>query len=99
MALRRDEEKVQGGLVWQRQAKCKGALAEAFYPPVRVETKDERDYREARAKKICSACPVSDACLAHALANRETHGIWGGLNEAERRALTATSADRTDSHG
>lgn len=94
MALRRDEEKVQGGLVWQRQAKCKGALAEAFYPPVRVETKDERDYREARAKKICSNCPVAEQCLAHALANRETHGIWGGLNEAERRALTV--ADHHD---
>lgn len=94
MALRRDEEKVQGDLVWQRQAKCKGALAEAFYPPVRVETRDEREYREARAKKICSSCPVTEHCLAHALANREAHGIWGGLNEAERRALTAKAVDR-----
>jgi WhiB family transcriptional regulator, redox-sensing transcriptional regulator len=89
VALRRDEERVQGGLVWQRQAKCKGALAEAFYPPVRIESKDERDYREARAKKICASCPVAEQCLAHALANRETHGIWGGLNEVERRALIA----------
>ena len=87
VALRRDEERVQGGLVWQRQAKCKGALAEAFYPPVRVESKDEREYREARAKKICATCPVAEQCLAHALTNRETHGIWGGLNESERRAM------------
>lgn len=88
MALRRDEEGVLRGLVWQRQAKCKGALAEAFYPPVRIESKDERGYREARAKKICASCPVSEQCLAHALANGETHGIWGGTNESERRALT-----------
>ena len=88
MALRRDEERASGGLVWQRQAKCKGALAEAFYPPVRIESKEERDYREARAKKICASCPVSEQCLAHALANGEAHGIWGGMNESERRALT-----------
>ena len=89
MALRRDEEKTSGGLVWQRQAKCKGALAEAFYPPVRIESNDEREYREARAKKICASCPVSEQCLVHALANGEAHGIWGGMNESERRALTA----------
>ena len=49
MALRREEEQGRSGLTWQRQARCKGALAEAFFPPVRVETKDERDYREALA--------------------------------------------------
>jgi WhiB family redox-sensing transcriptional regulator len=52
-----------------------------------VETKDEREYREQRAKKICASCAVVDLCLDHALRNRENHGIWGGLNEAERRAL------------
>ncbi len=87
MALRRDEEQGRTSLAWQRQARCKGALAEAFFPPVRVETKDERDYREARAKKVCSACPVVSECLAHALNTNEAHGIWGGLNEVERRAL------------
>jgi WhiB family redox-sensing transcriptional regulator len=82
VALRREEEQGRSALAWQRQARCKGALAEAFFPPVRVETKDERDYREARAKKVCAACPVTEQCL-------EAHGIWGGLNEVERRALRA----------
>ena len=88
MALRReDREPGQVPLAWQRQAECKGPAAEAFFPPVRVETKDEREYREQRAKKICASCAVIDPCLQHALRNRENHGIWGGLNEAERRAL------------
>ncbi len=87
MALRREEELGRSSLAWQRQARCKGALAKAFFPPVRVETKDERDYREARAKKVCAGCPVTEQCLAHALKNGEAHGIWGGLNEVERRAL------------
>ena len=32
-------------------------------------------------------CPVRPECLEYALEVRETHGIWGGLNEMERRAL------------
>jgi len=87
VALRREEEQGQSSLAWRRQAKCKGALAEAFFPPVRVETKDERDYREARAKKVCAGCPVATQCLDHALRAGEVHGIWGGMNEVERRNL------------
>jgi len=30
---------------------------------------------------------VRPECLEYALEVRETHGIWGGLNEMERRAL------------
>jgi WhiB family redox-sensing transcriptional regulator len=32
----------------------------------------------ARAKAICSKCPVIDACLESALARREPWGVWGG---------------------
>ena len=32
-------------------------------------------------------CPVREACLEYALAIREPHGVWGGCNEMERRAL------------
>ena len=42
---------------------------------------------EATAKSYCARCPVIDACLEHALAVRESHGVWGGLNTDERRAL------------
>ena len=33
-------------------------------------------------------CPVRKECLTFALRIREPHGIWGGLNEMERRAIT-----------
>jgi len=39
------------------------------------------------ARRICDACPVRRQCLDHAIAANEQHGIWGGLNEVERRAL------------
>jgi WhiB family redox-sensing transcriptional regulator len=40
-----------------------------------------------RAKAICDRCPVQALCLEYALKIRESHGIWGGLNELERRQL------------
>ncbi|HMK09964.1 MAG TPA: WhiB family transcriptional regulator [Acidimicrobiales bacterium] len=32
----------------------------------------------ARAKAICSKCPVREPCLAEALARQEPFGVWGG---------------------
>ena len=42
---------------------------------------------EAKAKALCLVCPVRDVCLEFALKIRESHGIWGGLNEFERRQI------------
>ncbi len=57
-----------------------------FFPPHHAERKNERLSRERRAKAICASCPVLEPCLDYALTIREPHGIWGGLNEMERRA-------------
>ena len=46
----------------------------------------------ANSSLVTASCPVAEQCLAHALANRETHGIWGGLSEDERRALKRRNA-------
>jgi WhiB family redox-sensing transcriptional regulator len=72
---------------WQRQASCRGPESVLFYPPAAAEPRPERDARERRAKAICATCPVRSPCLTFALDTREPHGIWGGLNEAERQAL------------
>lgn len=85
MAVRTEEE------LWQRDASCRGPEAVLFFPPAAAETRAERDEREARAKSICSDCPVIDPCLDYAVRIREPHGIWGGLNEAERRAFSGQS--------
>jgi WhiB family redox-sensing transcriptional regulator len=60
-----------------------------FFPPSHFERKDEREAREARAKAICATCSVRKPCLEYAVRIREPHGIWGGLNEIERRQLLA----------
>ena len=78
--------------LWQHRAACKGPQAAVFFPPSRSERKEDREAREVRAKAICARCPVRSACLDYAVRIREPHGIWGGLNEAERKQLLATRA-------
>jgi WhiB family redox-sensing transcriptional regulator len=77
---------------WQANARCRGADATLFFSPLVTETKQEKDAREAKAKAICAECPVRSQCLDFALNTREAYGIWGGLNETERRRLVARRA-------
>lgn len=60
-----------------------------FFPPNSFERKDEKLTREGQAKEICRTCPVRQPCLDYSVSIREPHGIWGGLNEAERKELLA----------
>ncbi len=70
---------------WHDGAQCRRDNAIHFFPPSHFEHKPDKDERENQARALCRACPVQRACLEHALAQREPHGIWGGLNELERR--------------
>ena len=78
--------------LWQVKASCRGPQAAVFFPPTSVERKDEKEEREARAKAICTTCPVRKPCLEYAIRIREPHGIWGGLNEVERKTLLTRRA-------
>ena len=62
-----------------RRSACRDRDPSMFFPA------DERSTREA--KSVCGGCPVRDLCLAYAVDNRITDGVWGGLSELERRAL------------
>ncbi|CAN5198227.1 N/A [soil metagenome] len=77
-ALRNDD-------AWQVKAACRGPQAAVFFPPSHFERKDEKAEREQRAKSICTSCSVREVCLEYAVRIREPHGIWGGLNEFERK--------------
>ena len=83
---------VQVEELWQVRASCRGPQAVIFFPPTNFERKEEKEARENRAKSICASCPVRKPCLEYALGIREPHGIWGGLNEAERKQLLARRA-------
>lgn len=66
-------------LSWRQRAACRGVDPDVFYT-VSDEEADE-------AKSICRVCPVREACLEYALANRERDGVWGGATERERRRM------------
>jgi WhiB family transcriptional regulator, redox-sensing transcriptional regulator len=66
---------------WGDEAKCHGK-SELFFPPF-AERPQTRIKREARAKTICGACPLTVQCREYGRAHHE-YGIWGGENEEER---------------
>ena len=72
---------------WQLKAVCRGPQSTIFFPPTYAERKEERLRREDQAKAICATCTVRSECLDYAMRIREPHGIWGGLNEMERKQL------------
>jgi WhiB family redox-sensing transcriptional regulator len=82
----------QGSSGWQRLAACRGEDATYYFAPSYFEKRREKLAREAVAKRICAVCPVQQPCLEYALATREVHGVWGGLNETERRAILKRQA-------
>jgi WhiB family redox-sensing transcriptional regulator len=77
---------------WQYRAACKGPQSHLFFAPNHIERKQERLRRERAAKAICRQCPVLEECREYALVVREQHGIWGGMNEYERRQTLARRA-------
>lgn len=42
----------------------------------------------AAARRICGGCEIRVECLNWALDNGEGYGIWGGLTEIQRRAIS-----------
>ena len=75
-------------LDWSSAAACRGSEGSLFYSADSAERKEDRLEREQLAKRICAGCLVREDCLRAALDRHESYGIWGGLNEFERRALT-----------
>jgi WhiB family transcriptional regulator, redox-sensing transcriptional regulator len=73
---------------WQRLGACRGRDSAQFFHPD-GERGSSRNRREAKAKVVCTTCPVRAECAAHALAVREPYGVWGGFSEAERLRILA----------
>lgn len=79
-------EPLTGNWDWQLDARCRHLDSDLFFP-CEDEGRGARIRRERVAKRICELCPVQLDCRTHALIHREPHGVWGGTNEIERRAL------------
>jgi WhiB family transcriptional regulator, redox-sensing transcriptional regulator len=73
---------------WQFEGACRDADEALFFHP-EGERGAARRLRDARARQICSACPVLRECREQSLQVREPYGVWGGLSEDERGAILA----------
>ncbi|HEX3899863.1 MAG TPA: WhiB family transcriptional regulator [Mycobacteriales bacterium] len=82
-------------LTWRAGAECQSDNATHFYAPSHFERKPEKDQREGAARALCRRCKVKDQCLAYSLQVAENHGIWGGLNELERKRLLRSRKTQT----
>jgi WhiB family transcriptional regulator, redox-sensing transcriptional regulator len=72
-----------GRLAWTADAACQGRT-ELFFAPA-GERPEARVGREAKARAVCTACPVMQECREWAREHRE-YGFWGGESEEERAA-------------
>jgi WhiB family redox-sensing transcriptional regulator len=68
---------------WRDDSACRDADPDLFFPegnagPAKTQIQI--------AKQICLRCPVTQACLHVALATGQ-QGVWGGLDDDERRQL------------
>ena len=70
---------------WRQDAACRDVDTAVFFP----ETEDGA----VAAKAVCATCPVRGACLDFALITRQDDGVWGGLDENERRRVRRRRQD------
>jgi WhiB family transcriptional regulator, redox-sensing transcriptional regulator len=64
---------------WQDRGLCAETDPAAFFP-------EPGETAEA-AKRVCRSCEVRAQCLAFAVDNGISYGVYGGMDERERRAL------------
>ena len=64
---------------WRSRALCASVDPERWFP--------EKGGDPTPAQAICAVCPVREQCLAYALANNETFGVWGGVTAKGRMEI------------
>ena len=67
---------------WSNKAACLSAEPETFFP---IGNGGGALDDIASAKAVCGTCVVLDDCRDYALATRQPFGVWGGMDEDERR--------------
>lgn len=77
---------------WRDSAACLGAETDVFFP---AGSSPEALDQVEEAKRDCRRCPVRSQCLAWALEAKQDFGVWGGLDEGERREIHGRRAPRS----
>jgi WhiB family transcriptional regulator, redox-sensing transcriptional regulator len=69
---------------WLPAAACIGEDPDLFFP---IGSSEPAAQQAARAKAVCRSCTVRAECLEWSLATYQDAGVWGGLDEEERREI------------
>jgi WhiB family transcriptional regulator, redox-sensing transcriptional regulator len=77
------------GTNWQSLGRCLDEDPELFFP---VGSTGPAVQQVTEAKAVCRTCRVQAQCLEWALEQGIGHGVWGGLDGDERRALRRIAA-------
>ena len=76
---------------WRSRAICRDTDPDLFFP---IGTTGQALVQIDRAKEVCGECPVKSECLQYALETNQDSGIWGGLDEEQRRNIRRQAAAR-----
>jgi WhiB family redox-sensing transcriptional regulator len=71
-------------MAWIEGARCIGEDPELFFP---IGTAAPAVEQVERAKAVCRQCAVRARCLEWSLVTCQDAGVWGGLDEDERREI------------
>lgn len=80
---------------WRGFGACLDVDEHLFYND-EDERKGVRRRKEQVAKEVCYRCPVLRQCREYSLDAGEDYGVWGGLDENERRRILRERRNRTD---
>lgn len=67
---------------WRHAAACHDVDPELFFP---VGVTGQAVEQTEQAKAVCATCSVAEECLIFAVTTNQEYGVWGGLDEDERR--------------
>ena len=65
---------------------CRTSDPDMWFP----ETGEGNSHSIKIAKAFCAECPLLNECRNYAIAAKEPHGIWGGMDAMQRNNLRRT---------
>ena len=81
---------------WRKRSLCTRESPDLFFP---VGNGEGAQLQVQEAKRVCRDCEVREPCLSWALDAGVKDGVWGGLDEEERRGLLAQRQRRSRGTG
>jgi len=76
-------------MTWRDRAACLDQSPDLFFP---IGSSGPALSQIDKAKAVCHRCEVLGTCLKWAIDSGQDAGVWGGLSEDERRALSRRNA-------